>query len=47
MPRMDRGLSKRREASTDPLPAAVWLFGSGMAGLAAIAHRRMQRPFTA
>lgn len=30
-----------------PLPAAAWLFGSGVAGLAAIAHRRMQRPFTA
>ncbi|TKB79223.1 MAG: VPLPA-CTERM sorting domain-containing protein [Nitrospira sp.] len=45
----DYALAWRMDPSSSPvpLPAAVWLFGSGMAGLAAIAHRRMQRPFTA
>ena len=28
-------------ASDIPIPAAVWLFGSGLIGLAAVAHRKV------
>ncbi|NJL17049.1 MAG: VPLPA-CTERM sorting domain-containing protein [Nitrospira sp.] len=37
----NHGLRVNFTAAPVPLPAAVWLFGSGMAGLAAWARRRM------
>lgn len=37
-----RGLRVNFEAAPVPLPAAAWLFGSGLAGLAGLAQRRIR-----